>query len=86
MTECRGCSRHISIDCPYCPHCGKPCGMRSYPAAPKKLSLDRPAVKMALLAAIGLFTIVLWQLFSRVSDASQNPTDQRAAQTTSLSQ
>jgi hypothetical protein len=87
MIECRGCGKNISLDCPYCPHCGKPCGMRTYVATSKPKptqKIEKPAIKVALFAAVGLFTIILWQLFSRVNDASQTPADQKAAQTTSL--
>jgi len=86
MTECRGCGRHINIDCPYCPHCGKPCGMRTYVAPPKKHNMDKPAIKVALLASVGLFTIILWQLFSKVNDASQNPAEPQTSQSASSAQ
>jgi len=89
MIECRGCGRRIDISSPYCPHCGKPCGMRTYTSAPaaaarSRSQNDRPMIKVALIAAIGLFSIVLWQLVSRVNDASQNPAEQQSAQSTAV--
>ena len=85
MAECRGCGRSISLDCPYCPHCGKPCGMRTYTAATaaalaKPRKQESSALRFALIAAVGVFMVILWQLYAHFGDSSQVPVDQKTSQ------
>ncbi len=87
MAECRGCGRRISLDCPYCPHCGKPCGMRMYTAPPGEATLAKPrkqesdALRVGLMVAVGIFMVILWFLYAHFSEPGQAPVDQKATQT-----